>query len=177
MSRRTLCRFHTAPGGCRKGAACTFSHGPIAPSNASPSPSIPDPSRTRETRTGNAPPGICNFYWTSGQCNREFTCRFRHTVNPGDAGAPRRASPVITTPLSADEAIAPFLTESGLAKLNGSGTDIFFANHSKPMTPNEAHNALKRFLYDDFRFLKTFDIYAFLIPLSNANSSNSTWVS
>ncbi|KAF5380591.1 hypothetical protein D9615_004617 [Tricholomella constricta] len=75
------------------------------------------------------------------------------------------------------DVIAPFLTDSGLAKLNASGTDVFFISPSKPLSPNEAHNALKRYLLDHFRFSKTFEVYGFLLPLSNANTTNSTWAS
>ncbi|KAJ7202968.1 AAA domain-containing protein [Mycena haematopus] len=43
------------------------------------------------------------------------------------------------------------------------------------LSPNEIHNALKRFLRDDFRFEKTFDIYGFLVPLASVDTSGPTW--
>ncbi|KAG5638466.1 hypothetical protein H0H81_012531 [Sphagnurus paluster] len=60
---------------------------------------------------------------------------------------------------SAVDAISPFLTEGGLSKLNVSGTDIFFAPPTKALSPNEAQNSLRRYLFDDFRFRKTFDVH------------------
>ncbi|KAG6830463.1 hypothetical protein H0H92_000616 [Tricholoma furcatifolium] len=78
---------------------------------------------------------------------------------------------------SAVDTIAPFLTPKGLEKLNVSGTDVFFASPAKALSPNEAHNALIMYLRDDYRFSKTFHIYGFLTPLSNATTSNTTWSS
>lgn len=187
------CHFYNSPGGCRKGATCAFSHGTRAirssspassagtgpgPSHQSPGPSPGSSRRRPAAGTQQAPPGVCNFYWTSGKCKREFDCRYRHTLPntvPTSPSAPRLPDPDRSQP--AIDTIAPFLTESGLAKVNASGTDAFFTSPTKALSPNEAHNALKRYLYDDFRFAKTFDVYGFLLPLSNANAGNSTWVS
>ncbi|GLB37649.1 putative P-loop containing nucleoside triphosphate hydrolase protein [Lyophyllum shimeji] len=186
------CRFYNSPGGCRNGAACTFSHGPLhdarPTSSASTAGTGPGSSRqaagaspgfSRRPQTGkphNTPPGVCTFYWSSGKCHKEFDCRYRHTLNPA-LDAPSAPSRTESHRLqSAAAAIAPFLTEAGLVKINAFGTDAFFSTPTKALSPNEAHNALKRYLYDDFRFLKTFDVYGFLAPLSSANS-NSNWTS
>ncbi|KAG6369977.1 hypothetical protein JVT61DRAFT_12613 [Boletus reticuloceps] len=40
----------------------------------------------------------------------------------------------------------------------------------------QSHNALKRFLLDDYRFKETYHVYAFLKPLNSATSSNAGWV-
>ncbi|KAF8070666.1 hypothetical protein FPV67DRAFT_1488261 [Lyophyllum atratum] len=188
------CRFFNSPKGCRRGDACNFTHG--TPQSARPSPSAstagadPGPSR-RSAGTGpgsslrsqnagppNAPGGACDFYWATGKCKREFDCRFRHTINP-ELNAPSPSSLADNNrSQSAMDAIAPFLTEASLAKLNTSGIDAFFPGPAKPLSPNEAHNAMKKYLYDDFRFSKTFDVYGFLSPLSNATTSNSnSWTS
>lgn len=75
-------------------------------------------------------------------------------------------------------AVAPFLTADGLARVTGSGTDVYFApDSSRDLSPTEAHHALKRYLFDDYRFRMTFDIYAFLKPLSSAHTANTSWVS
>ena len=176
MSRKP-CRFVNNPGGCRRGDDCSFSH---ASSNeqppSSPPPSVASSQRGHKARTPNCPPGVCRFYWSSGRCNREFECRYKHTTAPGaPVSSTRPQSPALG--LSASDAIAPFLTESGLAKLNGNGTDAFFASPATLMSPSETHNSLKKYLWDEFRFRKSADVYGFLIPLSNANLSNSTWVS
>jgi hypothetical protein len=73
--------------------------------------------------------------------------------------------------------IAPFLTEKGLAKINGSGTDGFFAQApSTSLSPTEAHSRLKRFLQDNFKLDSASKIYSFLTPLSSANATNRLWV-
>lgn len=175
---RPPCKFYSTPQGCRKGPNCHFSH-----QNPPRSP-LPGPSTgsniVRNARpqppASDAPPGTCRFFWTSGRCNREFACRYRHTLRQQDSTSSLSTHGINHSPPNLD-VIAPFLTEAGLAKLTSTGSDIFFSNLTKAVTPNEAHNRLKRFLFDDFRFHKTFDAYAFLAPLSSANSSNLTWVS
>ncbi|KAF7376292.1 hypothetical protein MSAN_00044600 [Mycena sanguinolenta] len=79
------------------------------------------------------------------------------------------------SPSTSSNPLAPFLTGAGLAKLNALSTDIFFAPPKKPLSPNEIHNSLKRFLRDTFRFQKTFDIYGFLVPLASVDTSGPTW--
>lgn len=46
---------------------------------------------------------------------------------------------------------------------------------SNSLSPVEAHNSLQRFFFDSYKFQTTFQVYAFLIPLKSANSSNSKW--
>ncbi|OJA18640.1 hypothetical protein AZE42_01785 [Rhizopogon vesiculosus] len=77
---------------------------------------------------------------------------------------------------AAQEFIAPFLTEKGLAKLVGGGTDSYFPlDATTSMTPTDTHGHLRRFLRDNFRFGTTHDIYGFLTPLSSANLHNNSW--
>ena len=61
--------------------------------------------------------------------------------------------------------------------MSGTGTDVFFFPDSNEVSPTVAHNAMKKFLFDDFRFRTTFEIYAFLKPLSSAHTGNNSWVS
>lgn len=177
-----LCAFLDRPGGCRRGNQCRFSH--ASPSSPTPSsrPSSPAPSQGTPllfppTPHPRIPPGVCRFYWTTGQCRLEFACRFSHTgASPVQNAAPQP----ITRPTQsfAIDSIAPFLTEAGLARVTGTSTDVFFpADSSKDLSPTEAHNALKRFLLDHYRFQATFDVYAFLKPLSSAHAANTSWVS
>lgn len=156
------CRFYNKPGGCRKGNQCPFSH------DSSPSSSRPNPSR--QGPLPNAPKGICNFYWSTGSCRREFGCRFAHTQNPSSS------SPEPSTSSTTANSLAPFLTEAGLAKLNAPGTDVFFPPPSQPRSANEIHNHLKKYLREDFRFEKTYDIYGFLDLLGSIDLSNPRWV-
>ncbi|KAG6920270.1 hypothetical protein DXG01_005039 [Tephrocybe rancida] len=179
------CHYFNKPGGCRRGTTCTFTHGsqPASPAGTGPGTSHkfagPSSASSRRPSHVGTPNGVCSFYWTTGKCKREFDCRYRHDRNPERSQASSSASSPINgaRSLSAVDAIAPFLTESGLAKLGASGTDAFFASPHKTMSPNEAHNALKMYLRDDYRFSKTFYIYGFLTPVSNATTSNVTWTS
>ncbi|KAJ7163577.1 hypothetical protein C8R43DRAFT_1171786, partial [Mycena crocata] len=162
------CRFFNKPGGCRRGNQCSFSHGE---SSSRPS------QANRQAPLPNAPGGVCRFYWSTGKCRHEFECRFKHTRNPSDdaSSSPSPGYPEASVPLNAANSLAPFLTEAGLAKLSASGSDIFFPPPPKPLSPNETHNHLKRFLGDDFRFEKTFDVYGFLVPLGSINTSSPLW--
>ncbi|KAJ7497553.1 hypothetical protein FB451DRAFT_1211927 [Mycena latifolia] len=162
------CRFHSKPGGCRRGNQCKFSHdGPSSPASSS---QPPQPSR--QGPLPKAPPGICNFYWSTGNCRREFECRFKHTRNPSLPSSP---SPQPLAALASANTLAPFLTEAGLARLTAPGTDVFFSPPLKPLSPNETHNHLKKYLHDNFRFDKTYDIYGFLVPLGTLNTSGPQW--
>jgi hypothetical protein len=180
MPPRT-CVFFDKPGGCRRGNQCKFLHTSSSSPRPSSRPSSPAPSQgnspSSQTSRPTAPPGVCSYYWTTGTCRREFACRFQHTsASPVQNVA---SQPIIrSTQSSAIDSIAPFLTEAGLARVTGTSTDIFFStDSSKDLSPTEAHNALKRYLLDHYRFRMTFDIYAFLKPLSSAHSGNASWVS
>ncbi|OJA20177.1 hypothetical protein AZE42_13007, partial [Rhizopogon vesiculosus] len=160
MSRRP-CTFYNSPGGCRRGASCTFLHterrggdgrpsSPSVPSGRSPSrPNVQSPQRP--TSPSSPPPR-------------------------GDQGGRQSPQPLRITTHAAQEFIVPFLTEKGLTKLVGGGTDGYFPlDATTSMTPTDAHGRLRRFLRDNFRFNTTHDIYGFLIPLSSANLHNNSW--
>ncbi|KAJ7045696.1 hypothetical protein C8F04DRAFT_1065834 [Mycena alexandri] len=164
---RPQCRFYNKPGGCRRGDQCTFSH----EHQLSQPPA--SPAAARRGPLPNAPAGVCNIYWSAGNCRWEFKCRYRHTLNP--SLSPSSPSPEWPPSPTTPNPLAPFLTEAGLAKLNAPGTDVFFPPPAKPMSPNEIHNHLKKFLRDDFRFDKTYDIYSFLIPLASIDASGPHW--
>ena len=192
MARPPLpCRFYNSPGGCRRGGDCRFLHisrntdreetprSPRLSSSSSPTPRSSAPLNPEPPTSLSlpVPKGICRFYWENGSCKREFGCHFEHTRKTQSIVNGSPAARLTVTSQAAHELIAPFLTEKGLAKINGSGTDGFFAQDtSTSLSPTEAHNHLKRFLSDHFRFKYTFLIYAFLIPLSSANAANRLWV-
>lgn len=183
------CSFYKSPRGCFKGKDCKFAHvNTTTVTSRSPSgPSGPSTPRghnsglhPNESPPTSLPAGVCRFYWTRGECKREFECRYRHIRPDSDqehAPSPSPRSTLLSSS-AAREMIIPFLTEKGLAKLNGNATDGFFAgSETSFLSPTEAHGRLKRFLLDNFRFKTSFEIYAFLVPLSSANSSNTKWVS
>jgi hypothetical protein len=180
-----ICRYYNTPKGCCR-PNCSFRHsgspgGPSESMHGSSAPRAsshlaPHGANPRTASSTNAPRGVCNFYWTSGKCKHEFQCRFRHTASPSVAasGSSQAAHVIQSTPAIND--IAPFLTEAGLAKLTGTGTDFYFSNEDAKLSPNEAHNYLKTFLYDDYRFRTTQHIYAFLTIITNASAMNASWV-
>jgi len=180
MSDRT-CHFFNTPGGCRRGTRCNFLHNDAGTNRSSPTPSATQGRPIRQqgnsssgSSTARTPPGVCNFFWTSGTCNREFSCRFRHVQSspPNPTEHQTRGNHKISL-----DAIAPFLTADGLARVTGTGTDVYFSPDSnKDLSPTQAHAALRRFLSDDYRFLTTLEIYAFLRPLSSAHTANTSWV-
>ncbi|KAF8128159.1 hypothetical protein EV363DRAFT_1585143 [Boletus edulis] len=182
------CRFFNTPAGCNRGNQCKFAHSLPDDNTRGRFPSTtPDSSNstlaTPQTNappsgSGNAPPGVCRYFWEQGRCKREFSCYYKHTQK-ADRAAPPPASTSSQTTRSATalQRVAPFLTEQGLSKLSGSGsgTDGFFSQDISSLSPAEAHNALKRFLLDDYRFKDTYHVYAFLKPLNSATSSNAGW--
>ena len=170
-----LCRFYQ---NCRYGDKCKYSHIQAGESSTSTPPSPRSrPSAPPNLPEASSPPpsGVCSFYWKTGGCKREFDCKYKH-IRCHDDG------PQITPPrpkfnLAGNDAIAPFLTEQGLAKINGIATDGFFEEGKLTLlSPTEAHSRFKRFLSDTFRFKTSFDVYSFLVPLSSATCHNPLWV-
>ncbi len=181
---RPSCRFHLSPGGCHKGKKCHFAHINIdstvsrdstpGPSSAPGSSSLPQPNTSSP-----APAGVCSYYWKRGECKREFECWYKHVQSPGAREASPSQSPSanLFKNVAAKEMVAPFLTEKGLAKINSNATDGFFSgNNTSSLSPTDAHSRLKRFLADNYKFSTRYDIYAFLVLLCSANSSNTLWV-
>ena len=161
------CRFQSQPGGCRRGAACAFSH--ISPGHGTGAD-----HRTRvhlPTRNQTSPPapqGVCRFYWSKGQCEKDG-CRFRHIRSQSES----TSQPSLTTNSGAD---IPFLTDEGLAKVTGTGTDSLSPKPANPLSPGDVQYKLRRFLADDYNFRKTFDVYAFFTLINSAVSTNPSWV-
>lgn len=170
------CRFYQkGPSHCRFGDKCKYSHiqagESFGPSTSAPSPrnQLSEPPNLPETSS--PLPGVCSFYWRTGKCKREFDCKFKHTrCDDGPESTPQRPK----FNLAGNDAIAPFLTEQGLAKINGIATDGFFEEAS--LSPTEAHSRFKRFLSDTFRFKSSFEVYSFLTPLTSASCHNPLWV-
>ncbi|KAF8629392.1 hypothetical protein AX15_003447 [Amanita polypyramis BW_CC] len=163
------CRYQNQPGGCRR-RDCTFSHSTPGTSTDQRPRSY---SSTSNRASSPAPLGVCKFYWSTGTCGREHTCRFNH-VKESDSDSSNERHRRSSSPLTVN-AILPFLTDEGLARVTGSGTDSLSPQLANALSPNQAQYRLKRFLTDDFRFGTVFDIYAFFVPLSNAISTNPAW--
>ncbi|KAI0769450.1 P-loop containing nucleoside triphosphate hydrolase protein [Trametes elegans] len=166
-NQRPLCRFYGKPGGCKR-PGCTFAHienHTFVPRNQPETLA----SSNRRPPPPRAPPGICSYYYDRGFCSRGSDCRFRHEVNPAQARTePTRGSTI--------DKITTLLTPAALARIQGPGTDGFFETSITAMKPSEVRHHLNRFLEDGYRFKFAADVHGFVTLLSNASSSNSTWV-
>ena len=123
------------------------------------------------------PFGVCQNFWKHGHCRYGFKCRYDHVrpqerLNPEDV---RSLLPGISGPLDMD-AIAPFLTEAGLAKIFGSSADIFSLSSGRKLDPQETKNHLQRYLHNDYRFQNVVQMHTFVSLLNNASSENKSWV-
>ncbi|KAI0088042.1 P-loop containing nucleoside triphosphate hydrolase protein [Irpex rosettiformis] len=167
MSRRN-CRFFNTPSGCRR-SDCRFEHVTASGEGSSP-PCEPDASGS--TASSPMPNGTCSFYWKTGNCTRGFQCRYKHDVCPE---LRRQTQTPSTSTSDGASMLTSFLTPAGLARLSGVGSDALFSPNPKARTPSEVHNALKRFLYDDYQFRHALDAYAFLNLINSATSNNSSW--
>ena len=190
MSRRP-CRFWGKPEGCNKGNRCPFSHGPATPISSPPT----SPSRPRARRGGTptspaqstsqnhgslqtlqstqCPNSVCRDFWGTGQCKKGLlACSFRH-ISATSQSSPQAS----TSRASAVDAIVPFLSEGGLTKMVGAGTDGFYpTNTLGTRSPIKVHNSLGRFMFEHFHFKTTFDIYAFQSLITSASASDPAWV-
>src|SRR6267154_761084 len=83
------------------------------------------------------PRGVCHFYWSTGACDRRFDCTYKH-----EARVQASSSVTQSTDYTPD-----FFSLEGLATNNGSIVDT---RHT--LSPSEAHNHLKYYLFDNFVF-------------------------
>ena len=113
---------------------------------------------------GTVPRGVCNFYWSSGACDRGFDCTFKHEPKPQVAASSSTTPPADYTP--------DFFSPEGLALNNGSVID---SQHT--LRPSEAHNHLKLFLVDNFIFRDAINVEGFSRIFASVNSRNKSWVS
>jgi hypothetical protein len=130
------------------------------------------PGRGGHRGRGGAPPidratvprGICNFYWSSGACDRAFDCTFKHEAKPQVAASSSTTPPTDYTP--------DFFSLEGLALNNGS---IIDSQHT--LRPSEAHNHLRPFLVDNFVFRDAINVEGLSRIFASVNSRNRSWVS
>jgi hypothetical protein len=107
------------------------------------------------------PRGVCHFYWSAGACDRGFDCTYKHQAR---VQAP--SSVAQSTDYTPD-----FFSLEGLATNNGS---ILDTRHT--LSPSEAHNHLKSYLFDNFSFRDAVHVEGFSRILASVNSRNHTWV-
>ena len=148
----TPCRLFKSEEGCRYGNRCKFSHDltstprtrgfPQPSRHNAPSSSTSATPRTRSGRNGTpVPRNVCDFYWSTGQCNRGFDCTFKHQKNikpqAGEVNATGRAEAEEDTANTALE----FFTVDNLTQMAGVGL-----HSAQEGTPENAHNSIKRYL-------------------------------
>ena len=161
------CRFYNTRGGCHSGTRCRYLHEQTS-SQGSSRPSFTRGGKSSAPSKPHAPAGICDWFWSTGSCNRGFQCRFRHE-SPEDR--PSRGVEFTATN-------GPSSSQQGndLSQLSNATTDALFSTAAKSRTPSEVHNILKRFLLDKYQFKSTLEMYGFAGLISEANSNNSSWV-
>ncbi|KAI6021428.1 hypothetical protein BKA83DRAFT_166314 [Pisolithus microcarpus] len=189
MAQRQPCRYFSSPSGfllqdsapsTPRLSPATLRSPPSTPRSTTPRPTenIPGSSETTPRSPATSPPpprGFCRFYWESGRCNREFECRYKHVQAPQACTPPAHSSDTASSSPLRDR-LAPFLTDQGLSRMSAGRAEGFLPQDtSNSLSPVEAHNSLQRFFFDSYKFQTTFQVYAFLIPLKSANSSNSKW--
>jgi len=109
------------------------------------------------------PKGICAFYWSSGACNRAFDCTFKHEAKPEVQDSSSVTQPVDNTP--------DFFSLEGLAINNG-----LIADSQHNLSPSEAHNHLRSYLFDNYVFRDAINVECFSRIFASVNSRNRAWV-
>jgi hypothetical protein len=109
------------------------------------------------------PRGICHFYWSTGVCDRGFDCTFKHQA--------RDQVPSSSPATQSTDHTPDFFSPEGLAMNNGSIVDT---RHT--LSPSEAHNHLKFYLFDNFVFRDAINVEGFTRILASVNSRNRAWV-
>ncbi|KAL0575353.1 hypothetical protein V5O48_006604, partial [Marasmius crinis-equi] len=175
-SHREPCIFVRRPGGCRRGTSCRFSHdlnvplGPNRVGNAAAT-ARPPPPDNRNRFTENAPRGNCNFFWSTGQCNRGFECTFKHVQKPSTDTNRSPGTPEFDEPSLAEH--LDFCTSEGLAEMN----DIAY-DRNYLMSPSQAHNSIKIYINPNFAFSdgsRATQMTEFAKILASVDRRNPSW--
>ncbi|KAG8980426.1 hypothetical protein FRC05_006058 [Tulasnella sp. 425] len=118
-------------------------------------------SNASDVSTAGMPPNACKAYWTTGECESAFSCRFRHVK----AGASIREQEPLPPPRVA-------LNNADVADVSNPFTG---ALPGAALTPTQAHNRIKIYLKPDYDFRRLDDYYTFVSILQSANPQNNTW--
>lgn len=119
------------------------------------------PNATPNINRNSTRRGVCQFFWSTGACDRGFDCIFQHEARvqpPSSIDQPTDYTP-------------DFFSSEGLAVNNGSVLDT---RHT--LSPSQAHNHLKPYLSDNFVFRDAIHVEGFSRILASVNSRNRAWV-
>ena len=174
---KQICQHFSSRGSCRFGDRCRYAHDSPSGTRSTDRESWARGQTAMGSLEAPIPFGVCQNFWKHGHCRYGCKCRYDHVrpqerLNPEDV---RSLLPGVSGPLDMD-AIAPFLTEAGLAKISGSSADIFSSSVGQKLDFHATNYHLKRYLHDDFRFQNAAQIHTFVSLLSNASSENKNWV-
>ncbi|KAG8985372.1 hypothetical protein FRB90_004755, partial [Tulasnella sp. 427] len=114
-----------------------------------------------DVNTAGMPPNACKTFWTTGECESMFSCKFRH-VKAGTSIREQEIVPAPRTTLNNDDVAD--VSNPFTAPLPG-----------VVLTPTQAHNRLKIYLKPDYDFRRAEDYYTFVTILQSANPQNKTW--
>ena len=110
---------------------------------------------------------MCQFYWTSGACDRGFECSFRHVKGNAATDAQTTAA---HPDEEDDEGVIDFFSPQGLAASAGS------VREDRWLNPSEVHNHLKEFVRASSDEFDSAQVQGFVRLLANVNDLNKTWV-
>ncbi|TBU41804.1 hypothetical protein BD309DRAFT_964525 [Dichomitus squalens] len=185
--QRGVCSLYGTPRGCRFGNRCKFSHdlsGSISPRGPSSGPSSPSRSRSQTPAAqtpGRSPSGrgrggpglqgvprnVCQYFWTSGACDRSFECSFRHVRGNGATDAQATAAHQDED----EDGVVDFFSPEGLAASAGSVREDRWHN----LNPSEVHNHLKEFVRPGYQFDSAAQVQGFVRLLASVNDRNKAW--
>ncbi|KXN87132.1 NFX1-type zinc finger-containing protein 1 [Leucoagaricus sp. SymC.cos] len=114
------------------------------------------------------PLNTCQFFWTTGVCNRGIECPFHHVKKTGATSVQTQAAEDATG--DDEDGFTDFFSPEGLAVGAGSVRED---RHN--LNPSEVHNHLKEFLRDNYRFVTAAEIQGFVRVLASVNDRNKTW--
>jgi hypothetical protein len=197
-----ICHDFANTGKCKFGNKCKFSHA----GNGQPSSSRPGASsssarggmnnRSHAPRTGasaqsgsrhdsrsnaidipECPRNACRSYWDRQKCSRGGHCNFQHVYHK---------TPNVVVVVEKSAGLQPLFQEEkpGTDQVNVSGDrpttvsfDVPSGDDGLAVDPMEAVQSLKRYMFNDYRFQRTFHVYTMMRILSSASANAKGWVS
>ncbi|GAA5992370.1 hypothetical protein JCM10908_000450 [Rhodotorula pacifica] len=191
MGSRPVCKFHSTPRGCNKGAACQFLHVTATAGPPAATPPRPRAAGSGQPARGGAaaadasknripqaewlagvPRGTCRFFWNDGRCEMGTKCKYKHDQTKADQSA---------TSAQTQSTLPPprKLTDQELTAIaSGTSSDAMVATAGRPAY--FSRGKLYRYLAQDGsgRFDNgSRDMYAFVEALLASATEGTSWSS